>query len=160
MVFDEQGNLFPHEKIELTLSEFETMFVRSFNNERRNELFNSYISFISDLSSLVTTRFIQWVDGSFVTSKSTPNDIDLLTIIDFKTFESKEKLIHDRFRLQGAKEKYGIDAYTIRAYPLEHRNHFLYHSDMLYWYNWFGHTKRSRTGKTSPKGFVELQFTA
>ncbi|MGB3778758.1 MAG: hypothetical protein WA960_10405 [Tunicatimonas sp.] len=60
-----------------------------------------------DLSEQVSQQFTQWVDGSFVTAREHPNDIDFVTFIDYQLFETKEKLIHENFRLEGAKKKYG-----------------------------------------------------
>ena len=93
-----------------------------------------------------------------MTAKERPNDIDFVTFINYELFEAKEKLIHENFRLEGAKIKYGVDAYTVRQYPEEHAKHMLYRSDWVYWYHWFSQTKKNRAKKKYSKGFVEIKF--
>jgi hypothetical protein len=143
LTFDQRGNLLPYKKIKLELDEFRFLFVEKFNNSRRNQIFKSYQKFLFDFSTVVSGNFVQWIDGSFVTSKEHPNDIDFVTFINHEVFDSKEKLIHENFRLEGARKKYGVDAYTIRQYPENHAKYMLYQSDLVYWLNWFSNTKKT-----------------
>ena len=159
LIFDQRGNLQPYEKIRMSLDEFEVFFVEKFsNNGQRKQIFDNYLKFVNDFSAKVSSNFVQWINGSFVTAKEHPNDIDFVTIINHEIFESKETLIHKNFRLEGAKENYGVDAYTIRQYPKEHKKHTLYRSDWVYWYNWFSQTKKNRAKRKYPKGFIEIEF--
>lgn len=136
LIFDQRGNLQPYEKIRLNFDEFEVFFVDKFpNNDQRKQIFDNYLKFVNDFSAKVSSSFIQWINGSFVTAKEHPNDIDFVTIINHEIFESKETLIHENFRLERAKKNYGVDAYTVRQYPKEHKKYVLYHSDWVYWYN-------------------------
>ena len=116
------------------------------------------MNFVHDFSTQVSDQFTQWIDGSFVTAKERPNDIDFVTFINYELFEAKEKLIHENFRLEGAKIKYGVDAYTVRQYPEEHAKYMLYRSAWVYWYHWFSQTKKNRAKKKYSKGFVEIEF--
>lgn len=159
LIFDQRGNLQPYEKIKLNLDEFEAFFVDNFpDNDQRKQIFDNYLKFVNDFSAKISSNFIQWINGSFVTAKEHPNDIDFVTIISYEIFESKEKLIHENFRLEGARKNYGVDAYTIRQYPKEHKKYMLYHSDWVYWYNWFSQTKKNRAKKKYSKGFIEIEF--
>ena len=82
LTFDIRGNLMPYEKVRLTLSEFEELFVHSFDKQStRYEIFENYSKFISDFKKEITPHFIQWVNGSFVSNKKNPNDIDFVTLI-------------------------------------------------------------------------------
>ncbi len=119
LTFDQRGNLQPYEKIKLELDEFEAFFIEQFlNNDQRKQLFDNYLKFVNDFSTKISSNFIHWINGSFVTAKEFPNDIDFVTIISHEIFESKEKLIHENFRLEGARKKYRVDAYTVRQYPI------------------------------------------
>jgi len=159
LIFDQRGNLQPYDKIKLTLEEFKFFFVERFSeNSRRNLIFESYQKFLIDFSENVSNNFVQWINGSFVTSKEFPNDIDFVTFVNHEVFEAKEKLIHEHFRLEGAKNKYGVDAYTVRQYPEDHSKYMLYQSDWVYWFNWFRQTKKNRAKKKFPKGFIEIDF--
>jgi hypothetical protein len=51
---------------------------------------------------------------------------------------------------------FGVDAYIVKAYPYEHKNHLLYLSDKAYWINHFNQTRRNRIGNKLPKGFLEI----
>jgi len=55
-------------------------------------------------------------------------------------------------------KKYKIDAYLVRIYPKDHKDHIKTVSDLLYWEHWFGHTKKNRVKKRFQKGFIELTF--
>ncbi len=159
LAFDLRGNLQPYEKVSLSLEEFEDFFVNRLpDNSRRRYIFARYLNFVHDFSEQVSQHFIQWVDGSFVTARERPNDIDFVTFVDYQLFEAKEKLIHENFRLAGAKKKYEVDAYTVRQYPEEHVKYMLYRSDWVYWYHWFSQTKKNRIKKKYPKGFIEIEF--
>lgn len=162
--FDLRGNLQPYEKVKLSLEEFKGFFVDQFSgNSQREQVFDSYLNFVHDFSAQVSTQFThrvagRWIDGSFVTTKEYPNDIDFVTFINHELFEAKEKLIHENLRLEGAKKKYAVDAYTLRQYPEEHAKYMLYRSDWVYWYHWFSQTKKNRAKKKYPKGFIEIEF--
>lgn len=159
LAFDLQGNLLPCEKVKLSLEEFKGFFVNQFSaSSQRKQIFDSYLNFVDDFSAQISNQFTHWIDGSFVTAKEHPNDIDFVTFIDHKVFEVKEKLIHENFRLEGASRSYGVDAYTVRQYPKEHAKYMLYRSDWVYWYHWFSQTKKNRAKKKHPKGFIEIEF--
>ena len=89
MQFDEFGNLTPYDLIETDLVVFEQKFIW---NEHRKNLFDEYINLIVELKNLGVTNCFQWINGSFVTKKEKPNDIDIVTFIDFRLHEQKQKV--------------------------------------------------------------------
>lgn len=158
--FDEKGFLYPHEKVKLTLEAFEAIFVTSFSQSTtRRQLFENYLIYVQDFKTLLTPNFTQWINGSFVTRKTNPRDIDMVTLIDYRTDSEKEKTIATRFVNKKAIELFGVDAYTLTVFPDDHRQNIQTHSDMLYWNDWFGRSWSNRTGNRYPKGYVEIQFT-
>lgn len=158
--FDLRGHLMPYEKISMSLQSFQSVFVDSFEEEStRHKIFTDYLRYLDDFQREITTDFVQWINGSFVTRKSNPGDLDLVTIIDHKVFQEKEQLIEDCYRLLGAKQSYGIDAYTVRRYPQDHPKHTIFRNELVYWNHWFSHSKKNRAKKTFEKGFIELIFT-
>lgn len=157
--FDARGNLVPYKKVQLTFEELKQLFVTPFSPDSlRHSIFENYCRFLDDFQTQIIPNFIQWVDGSFVTKKANPADIDFVTILDFKTFVENKQLIESQFRLTGAKKTYDVDAYTVRKYPEEHRNHLLYQHELVYWDNWFSSTKKNKAKMKFPKGFVEVIF--
>ncbi len=157
--FDERGFITPCDKIELELDDFKNLFVTSFPAEStRHDIFVGYLHFLSDFKEQVAPHFTQWIGGSFVTKKDSPNDIDFITLIDYKVYEQKEKLIDQEFRRKGAQEKYGVDAYTLWVYSKNHPKFVLTEFDLIEWHNHWSTTMRNRRGKSFKKGFIELKF--
>lgn len=61
----------------------------------------------------------QWVDGSYITNKENPNDIDLVTHIDVLKANKLRKLHEDLTKLLDnahCKSQYRCDAYVIPIY--------------------------------------------
>ena len=157
--FDEKGHLLPYEKIEINIEEFEEFFIKNFNSDStRNEIYKSYKRYVSDFKKKITPNFSQWIDGSFVTQKMNPNDIDFVTLIDHEIYNEKRTLIDGHFRLKEAKKIYNVDAYTVEIYNEDHNKYSISKIDLVYWDNWFSKTKKDWTKKTFPKGFVEIIY--
>ncbi|MFN8344535.1 MAG: hypothetical protein U0X91_06010 [Spirosomataceae bacterium] len=158
--FDIRGNLLPAQKLIVPFDTFKETFVYSFDpDSTRYAIFEQYCRFLNDFSELVSHRFTHWINGSFVSNQVNPEDIDFVTLIDFETYYVHQTLIEQRFRLQGARNIYGVDAYTIRVYPETHLKYVHTSMDFAYWNNWFGKTKANRAGKKFDKGFVELNYS-
>lgn len=77
--FDIQGNLKPYEIVEVSYDDFRKVFVEGFEEDStRAKLFNYYEQYINNLSDVLEWDFYQWVDGSFISNRFSPRDIDLL----------------------------------------------------------------------------------
>lgn len=143
----------------MSLQEFQINFVDSFSlDSKRHEIFLNYQRFLNDFSKEVTTDFVQWINGSFVTRKQNPRDIDFVTILDHVVFQEKERLIENKFRLLAAREIYSVDAYTIRKYPETHPKYNICRDELVYWNHWFSYSKKNQAKKKFSKGFVEIIF--
>ena len=82
--FDENGYL-PSGICNMNFEEFENLFCK--NSHKRKEISEEYKKHISEIKN--TGYFLDhWIDGSFVTTKENPNDIDTLT--EFDGFESEK----------------------------------------------------------------------
>ncbi len=159
LTFDIRGHLYPTEKIKMTLEDFKKTFVDSFDlDSTRHWLFERYSLYVEDFKHLITMGFTQWIDGSFVTNKTNPEDIDFVTLLDFEIFELKNDAIQKQFENQASIDRYGLDAYLVKVYPRNHRFFNRTHSDLLYWEHWFGKSKPNRAGKRFSKGYIELIF--
>ena len=159
--FDIRGNLQPYEKVNLTFQEFKQIFVEEFApDSSRHTIFENYQRFIDAFAAEVTTNFIQWIDGSFVTNRTNPRDIDVVNFIDFAIYEEKQDKIEQNFRLHGASKLYPrVDAYVVKLYPKNHERYWVTEYDSVYWQNWFSETRKNRANKIYPKGFIELKFS-
>ncbi len=101
--------------------------------------------------------FYQWVDGSYVTKKSNPQDIDIINFVDFEIYESiiiKSEELKNNF----IKDKFNLDTHFIAIYPESHPKYFFFKSDSAYWNDWFSKTnpKHDRRKIKYPKSFIQI----
>ncbi len=144
--FNEWGYITPPGVHVLTLEDFERTFVIDAGRER---LFKRLLDLVGDLKGLSATGFYLWVDGSFVTKKRVPRDVDVVCFMDNQFFEQNEK------RLFGIRNHYepDIDAFYVLNFPLEHPDYPQTVRDQL---GWFEFLKVDR--QANQKGFIEIQF--
>ncbi|MCA9407028.1 MAG: hypothetical protein KC684_10845, partial [Candidatus Omnitrophica bacterium] len=96
--FDIRGNLRPYERIEVTLDEFKENFVGPFEKtSSRHEIFENYIRYVEEFKKEITPKFKQWIDGSFVTNKVNPRDIDIVNIVDYEIAKENYDLLREKF---------------------------------------------------------------
>ena len=56
--FDIKGHLIPYNKVEITIDEFEKVFVDSFDKDStRHEIFRNYKKFVTDFKKEITSNF-------------------------------------------------------------------------------------------------------
>lgn len=157
--FDIRGNLKADKIIKISLETFENSFVNAFeDNSIRKDLFICYENYLKDLSKLMSWDFYQWIDGSYISSKSKPKDIDILTIVDYRDYEVNKKLLEQNFASFSGRKKYKVDAYIIAKYPQNHKKYIFTQSDLAYWSNLFGKTRVNRAKRQYKKGFIQLNF--
>lgn len=151
MDFDLNGNLKPYSPIETTIDEIRKNFVDDFKGSTsRERIFESYLGYINDFKQMIGTDFFQFINGSFVTRKRTPKDLDLVTFLDYETFETLET---ELMPFKGFVNYPGIDAYIEKVYPASHPFNIRYQSDYLYWTEFFS---KNREGQR--KGFLKIEF--
>ena len=147
--FDKHGYLQPYELIQIDWETFEQLFVNGFpQSKTRKQLFENYQQWVKEMRKILNINFTQWIDGSFVTRKVDPNDIDVVVFVDYEVFKEKRLLFVDRERL---KQQSGIDLYFVNIYPLDHSYHFRTLFDEEEWLSIFGFDR-----KNQPKGFIKL----
>lgn len=160
LFFDPRGNLQPEGLIDCTIDEFKVFFVDQFgDNEARKGIFEHYLHYNHDLQQLLGTGFTQWIDGSFISTKSLPRDIDFVTFIDWQIYGKLEKDIDAKFgKWQVGNHYPHLDAYTICEYPIDHKFHPVFLADLVYWQDWFGHTRYNHAKRKFPKGFIQIKI--
>ncbi len=158
MQFDPNGYLQPDKEIETTIAEFETIFVTSFpQSATRRQLFDNYRQYVEELQRLFTGGFYQWVNGSYVTRKVNPNDIDVVTFVDYRLYTGKEQELRQSKGFE-YKKKTGLDAYYVATYPQEHPKHGIMQLDQMDWLYAFSRTRPQPNGKQYSKGFLKINF--
>jgi hypothetical protein len=157
--FDRDGLLTPYEEIITDLQHIEEFFVDNFPlSFTRRKLFSNYLDYLNEFSSQITPNFVQWINGSFVTKKRNPNDIDFVVFLDYQLFEQRQENLKP-FYSDKLEEK-GLDAYICELYPPNHKH---YESLTLYyqeqWVRRFSYTKPDAFSEQLPKGYLKLIFT-
>lgn len=157
--FDSRGNLKPYEAIPCTVSEMKKVFVKGIPSDTREDNFRRYLKYSDDLKVLLKRKTIkQWINGSFVTKKTNPKDIDLVTFIEYEDIQRiGYELRYFRAPLSWA--IYDIDAYLVAINgPKNHESYKKLPKNLKYWTKQFTLAKPNRSGIEYPKGFLEILY--
>lgn len=139
-----------------TISNFEKQFIDHFPSSRtRKKLYINFKKWLRKVSKIQTPRFI-WLDGSYITEKSNPNDIDLVIFYRPEQIKSEKEAQKINILVHHTSRAYGCDAYV--AFDLEHlpqdvaNQHYHPQSIMVkYWMGQFAFDRNQ-----NPKGMVKL----
>lgn len=151
--FDEWGNIYPYQKIGLDIEECFKALVGDFPlSQTRGFLFNNLLRYRADLFQTANFSFPQWINGSFVTEKLNPNDIDLVNLIPYgDDIEQNIESLMPYFSVGGSTENYQVDAHLIPIYNETDPRSENTKLRLDYFEKWFGHDR-----KYHPKGFIEI----
>jgi len=153
MDFDASGHLTPYAVLETSLDAFEAVFVAGFPQSlTRKRIFERYVAYVEEVRRIVGDGFVQWVDGSFVTRKLNPGDIDFVTSLEIDCYE-RNKVAIDALRNRRREKGVVTDGYFLFVRPEGHPQRYLYESDRE---EWFRHFRWGRDKE--PKGFIQLNF--
>jgi hypothetical protein len=156
--FDNKGHLKPHGTITSTIEEFKKILVDDIKSETRQTNYEKYIRYSNDLKKLSGGDNIrQWINGSFVTQKANPQDIDLVTFLNQTQIRRLGKHIN-RFNVEGSSPMYGVDAYIVEIHPPDSRFYSHTQGNTAYWLEIFSSTKVNRRGMKYKKGFIEIIY--
>jgi hypothetical protein len=142
--FDAKGYLKPASPIEVNLKTIEEAFVF---NPHRQQLFEHYIAYLNELRSITDVPFEQWIDGSFVSKKLQPNDIDILTFVPNQIYTANDGVLYELKQ----QSKPQIDAYYICTFPENHSKFAETRGDYFYWINQFIKDRQKNS-----KGFIKI----
>lgn len=157
LIFDSKGNLKPYQPISSNVNNLKKFLIDGITSDSRKLNFEKYIKYSDDLKLLVKKQLEQWINGSFVTTKINPKDIDLVTFLDSETIRKLGSKL-DPFRPPFSWERYGVDAYILEVYPTDSKLYRFSESDRLYWLDLFSHTRPNRQGIRNKKGFLEINY--
>jgi hypothetical protein len=158
--YDIRGNLQANEIVPLDWADFKTAFVTDFSkiSTTRENLLANFIAYLKIFQQSINPNFKVWIDGSFISNKTDPRDIDALFLLDYKIAERYKSILDNQFFIKDYKLSKGLDLYYSCEYPENHKRHFLSHLNHLYWQDVYGHTRKDINGFQYSKGFVELTF--
>jgi hypothetical protein len=147
--FNENGYLEPYEAIPTDMETAKKVFVW---NEARKELWNNFEGFIREVQEVLASPFSVWLNGSFVSKKEVPNDIDAVVFVDYQLYDTHEKTLA-KFKALTFRKNQKLDVYFVRVYPEKNERKKFEIFDRKEWLFLF-----SKTRKKQRKGFLELQF--
>ncbi|MFK7933926.1 MAG: hypothetical protein AB8G22_10475 [Saprospiraceae bacterium] len=156
--FDAKGYLLSDNSEWTTLEEIRYNFVDSFpNSERRLLLFNNYLRFLYRFQDLVFPYFEQWIDGSFISQKENPKDIDIVTFLDYRVYRLKGEPFMDQFWSFSLEDEF-IDSYIVEIYPESHEMYVPYQQNIERFTNLYGTSRADDRGVVKEKGFLKILF--
>jgi len=155
--FDKNGLIVPRKIIDLPYEDLERIFVlERKKSQYRAVLYNKYLQYLEDIQTKIGVITFQFINGSFVTLKKKPKDIDIVTFIDYRIYRQKEK------EIESLLEKWDliaeIDGYIVpRSYP---GHPFFIQAQLTfeYWKELFSSTRRNKKGEKFQKGFLKITF--
>ncbi len=107
-------------------------------NEQRQKLYQELEHYNSRLLEVVGEPFRQWLDGSFVSAKPHPKDIDVVSFLPWDTIKSNLSFLHEFKQPDSVFQ--GLDCYLVIEYPPHDTRYALYKADEGYWNDRFRKT--------------------
>lgn len=152
LLFDEQGFLTPYD---LLLSDWNTVKTTFGWNNHRQTLAATFAELNNALLTLIEEPYICWIDGSFVTSKDYPNDIDVVYFFPTSIYRKHEQAF------RALKQLYKqLDIYFVREIDENEKDYFLFVADKTEWFFQFTTSRPDRFNrKKFPKGFLQITWS-
>lgn len=152
--FLDDGNLNPGIHI-YTFNQFEKQFIEDFpTSETRKQIYTKFCDWFKQLVEILTPRYI-WLDGSFLTKKINPNDLDLVIFYRPEDITSKPLAEELKEFIHKTSKAYDCDAYlclTLGHLKEHQKQDFGTLSIMeTYWMGQFAFDRNRR-----PKGIIEI----
>ena len=146
LFFDQNGYLIPYDLLSV---DWEVFYQTFGYNEHRRELLNNYERFLEALRVLLPVRHKQWIDGSFVSQKPKPGDIDVIIFVPHTHFAAIANALKNLKKVEAG----SIDCYFVESFPPNHPSYQIGRADELTWYHFLRTDRRKRL-----KGSLELWF--
>lgn len=124
----------------------------------RKAVFTGLVAVILELNKAGITGEL-WIDGSFVTTKIDPMDVDMLLRVQAGLYDSDaaKRAAVDWASSANLLDSHLCDSYRWVEYSVGHPLFADSEADREYWTDWFGH---SRPPKKTPKGLVVIDLPA
>lgn len=156
-IFTTDGHL-PLGRHPTDVEEIEARLVQPFAaSSNRRQLYDAWRTRRTTLFDIVTVQ-MEWVDGSFVTTKHSPADIDLVTFIHAQDIEDlsidDRRAVSDLTQGDGPRQV-GCHSFLVVVFPENHHGYDSYLKSRGYWDVWWS---RQRTGQE--KGYLEVRGPA
>jgi len=143
----------------MSLDEIEIDFVDSFpSSNTRPKIMEGYKRHRAEISALCAF-YEQFINGSFVSTKNDPGDIDLVSFADAQEIDNLSDEQKRQFRAlfsgPDTKDTHLCDSYFVPTFPENHPYFDECRSLRKYWMGEFGYDRLDR-----PKGIVKTEVYA
>ncbi|MDN7012654.1 hypothetical protein FGW20_06295 [Methanoculleus sp. FWC-SCC3] len=154
--FDNFGNIPPGIYCP-DLAEFKDRFVVDFpSSVTRPSLYTDFVNFSMMVASFKVAD-IQWVAGSYTSSKVDPDDVDLVIHFNAEEFKSRDETMNFAMTTDPDQVKniYNCHLFLIPMYPLASPKHAQGINMSAYWRKWFEKDRADR-----PRGLIEFNLSS
>lgn len=131
---------------DITKSDLTNHFVTPFTNQEKRLKLIERFNYLLEKVEEIGISFEVWINGSFVTNKEEPNDIDVAFFFDPVAANSlppdKKLLLKEVANNSFSKYRYNCDVYFLPNDNINLRS---------YWRGWFGFTRTEKV-----KGFARI----
>lgn len=152
--FDENGNL-PLGIYDIDFDEFENRFSKGLS-QRRKFIMGYYKQ---HLKEILNCDYVlnHWIDGSFVSKKENPGDIDILTELDGTKFDSDDSIIEIQsfFDYAPLYTEKCCHSFCIFKYPEENETDYEIYSELKSTYL---NLTFAKDKFSNPKGILKLNL--
>lgn len=127
-------------------------------SKTRESILNGLVDFLVKLRAAAITSGEVWIDGSFLTRKIDPQDVDFVVCVDADVYDNgtvEQKAFMDSIANDDWKSPNFCDCYLSLAWPAGHALHNEGELNREYWKKQFG---TSRNG--DPKGMAVIRLEA
>lgn len=142
----------------MTVDAVKTTLVDPFpDSATRDPLYARWLQHRSAVAAIIPI-LRQWVDGSYVTTKLDPGDIDVVTFVDGPTVDALDDgrgaILGTLVDGHDTRDVWGVDSFLVAVYP---EGHPLRAASRKVEGSWVHQWSRVRGGSpTASKGFVEV----
>lgn len=156
--FDFDGFITPDQGVEISHEQMEGLFRKDFPGEdRRQLLWENYRRWLHEFRMKISQEAEIWIDGSYVTKREIPDDMDILVLIDYLVWQEKEDVFRELKREYGNTQP-PLDIYHLLVYPENHPNDHLMNINKSEWLHLFTRTRPNRRRKVFKKGFMIINY--
>lgn len=155
-MFDANG-LLPTGLVKVTAEQVHEHFVVPFTTSTsRQRLYDQWLLHRQAIEAIVPIER-QWLNGSYVTSRVDPGDIDVVTFIDGETLNAlgapQRAILDDLADGHSTRDRWGIDSFVVPTYAEGHPDRTAARKAEGYWRRMWTNVKGSNT---LTKGFLEV----
>jgi hypothetical protein len=142
----------------MSLADLKQLCVTEFPlSKRREQIVSSLESMLAELSGIAIKGQV-WINGSFLTKKIDPNDVDLVVVLQEQDFQVAwtnpiGKDVLERVARQQFTNPVKCDSYITLEFPLGSPQHTVGQKQRDYWLKTFG---QSRSGEKKGIAVVEV----